>query len=46
MCGLAWIWNADNVDNARIRLETHARSHDISLLGTSKNGGILASRAR
>ena len=39
MCGLAWMWNDDNVDNARIHLETHGRSHDISLLGTSKNLG-------
>ena len=46
MCGLAWMWNDDNVDSARIHLETHGSSHDISLLGTSKNGGILASRAR
>jgi hypothetical protein len=47
MCGLAWMLNDDNVDNAQMCSETHVRNHDISLLKPPRRmGGILVSRPR
>lgn len=46
-CGLAWMWNDDNVDNAQMCSETHVRNLDISLLKPPQRmGGILVSRRR